>query len=97
LSDDKPPQPQKPFPCRHSDDLSYQRQWDNEIFRALHRAQDIRQRLGGNANMMGSFPQTSKGMHHVTYMRMFWEHHEAEMENLAGMREWLDKMERQLT
>jgi hypothetical protein len=32
-------------------------------------------------------------MHHETYMRMFWEHHEAEMEQLVGMREWLDKME----
>jgi hypothetical protein len=25
-----------------------------------------------------------------TYMRMFWEHHGAEMKQLAGMREWLD-------
>jgi hypothetical protein len=31
-----------------------------------------------------------------TYMRLFWEHHEAEMEQLAGMREWLDKLQQQL-
>jgi hypothetical protein len=30
-------------------------------------------------------------MHHDTYMKLFWEHHEAEVEELAGMREWLDK------
>jgi hypothetical protein len=35
--------------------------------------------------------------HHDTYMRPFWEHHEAEMEQLLGMREWLDKLERQLS
>ena len=29
-------------------------------------------------------------------MRLFWEHHEAEMEHLAGMREWLDKLEKKL-
>jgi hypothetical protein len=29
-------------------------------------------------------------------MRMFWEHHEAEMEQLVGMREWLDKLQQQL-
>ena len=32
-------------------------------------------------------------MHHETYMRLFWEHDEAEMEQLAGMREWLDRLE----
>jgi hypothetical protein len=27
-------------------------------------------------------------------MRLFWEHHEAHMKELAGMRGWLDKLER---
>jgi hypothetical protein len=96
LSDDKPPQPQKSFLCRHSDDLVYQRQWDNEIYRALHRAQDIRQRLGGSANMMKPFSEKPKGMHHETYWRLREEHDEAEMEQLVGMREWLDKLEKKV-
>ena len=96
LSDDKPPQPQKSFLCRHSDDLVYQRQWDNEIYRALHRAQDIRQRLGGSANMMKPFSEKPKGMHHETYWRLREEHDEAEMEQLAGMREWLDRLEKKV-
>jgi hypothetical protein len=29
-------------------------------------------------------------------MRLFWDHHEAETEQLAGMRAWLDKMERRV-
>jgi hypothetical protein len=29
-------------------------------------------------------------------MRMFWEHQEAEMEQLTRMREWLDKFEKKV-
>jgi len=47
--------------------------------------------------MMEPFPEKPKGMHHDTYMRMFWEHHRAEMEQLAGMSEWLDTFQRQLS
>ena len=56
----------------------------------------IRERLGGSANIMEPFPEKLKGMHIKTYMRMFWEHHEAEMEHLANMREWLDKLEKKV-
>jgi hypothetical protein len=86
----------KYFLCRHCYDLSYQSQRDNKMYRALHRAQKIRERLGGSANMMEPFPERPKGMHHETYMRLFWEHHEAEMEQLAEMREWLDKLEKKV-
>ena len=64
--------------------------------RALHKAQSIRKRLGGSANMMEPFPEKPKGMHWRTYERLWREHHEAEMEQLAGMREWLDKLESRL-
>ena len=97
LADGKPPQPQKSFLCRHYDDLSYQSQRENEMNRALRRAQKIRQRLGGSANMMEPFPEKPKGMHHETYMRLFGKHHEAEMEQLIGIREWLDKLQQQLS
>jgi hypothetical protein len=56
-----------------------------------------RQRLGGSANMMEPFPEKPKRMHHEIYMRLFWKHHEAEMEELVGMREWLDKLQQQLS
>jgi hypothetical protein len=35
-------------------------------------------------------------MHRDTYMRLFWEHHEAEVEQLAGMQGWLDKLGRKI-
>jgi hypothetical protein len=89
--------PGKYFLCRHCYDLRYESQREDKMHRALRRAQKIREGLGGSANMMERFPEKPKGMHHDTYMGMFWAHHEAEMEHLAGMRECLEKMERQLT
>ena len=68
------------FLCRHCYGLSYQSQKENEMYRALRRGQSIKQRLGGSANMMEPFLNNPKGMHFDTYMRLFWEHHEAEME-----------------
>jgi len=88
--------PGRYFLCRHCYDLSYQSQRDTKMYWALHRAQDIRRRLGGSANMMEPFPEKPKGIHWKTYERHMWEHHEAEMEQLAGMREWRDVMQRKL-
>jgi hypothetical protein len=54
--------PGRYFLCRHCYDLSYQSQRDNKMYRALHRAQDVRRRLGGSANMTEPFPEKPKGM-----------------------------------
>lgn len=81
------------FLCRHCYNLRYESQHEDKTHRALRRAQKIRKWLGGSANMMEPFPEKPKGMHWKTYERLFWEHHEAEMEQIAGMTEWLDKFE----
>jgi hypothetical protein len=88
--------PGRYFLCRHCNDLAYQSQRDTKMHRALYRAQDIRRQLGGSANMMEPFPEKPKGMHWRTYERMWWAHHEAEMEQLIGMREWLDRVEKKV-
>jgi hypothetical protein len=82
--------------CRHCYELVYESQRENEMTRALRRAQAIRERLGGSPNMTKPFPEKPGGMHWSTYARLFWEHHEAEMEQLLGMREWLDKFEKKV-
>ncbi len=89
--------PGKYFLCRHCYDLRYESQREDKKDRASRRAKKIRQRLGGSANMMDPFPERPKGMHHDTYMRLFWEHHEAEWEHLAGMREELNKLQQQIS
>ena len=83
--------PGKYFLCRRCYDLVYESQRENRMNRALRRAQTIRERLGGSANMTKPFPGKPKGMHWKTYEHLWWEHHEAEMEQLASMREWLDR------
>ncbi len=88
--------PGKYFLCRHCYDLCYESQREDKGHRALRRAQKIRHQLGGSANMMEQFPDRPKGMHHDTYMRLFWKQHEAEWKHLAGMREWLDKLQKQM-
>jgi hypothetical protein len=64
------------------------------MYRTLHEAHEIRERLDGSANIMESFPENPKGMHCRTYERLWWQHHEAEMAQLIGMKEWLSKVER---
>lgn len=85
--------PGKYFLCRHCYGLSYESQRESTLYRALHKAQEIRERLGGSANMTLPFPEKPKGMHWRTYERLRNEHDEAEMEQLLGMKEWLDKLE----
>jgi hypothetical protein len=82
------------FLCRHCYELVYESQRENEMHRALRWAQAIRESLGGSASMMKPFPERPKGTHHETYWRLREEHDEAEMEQLAGMREWLDRLEK---
>jgi hypothetical protein len=88
--------PGRYFLCRHCYDLVYESQRENGMHRALRRAQAIRERLGGSANMTKPFPEKPKGMHHETYWRLREEHDEAEMAQLACMREWLDKMKKKV-
>ena len=88
--------PERYFLFRHCYDLVYESQRENGMTRALHRAQAIREMLGGSANMTKPFPERPKGMHHETYWRLREEHDEAEMEQLAGMRAWLDKLQKKV-
>ena len=88
--------PGRYFLCRHCYDLVYESQRENQMHRALRRAQAIRERPGGSPNMTKPFPDRPKGMHWKTYEGLWLEHHEAEMKQLIGMREWLDRLEKKV-
>ena len=58
------------FACRHCYRLAYESQREDAGDRALRRAQTIRQRLGGSANMMMPFPMKPKWMRWPTYQHL---------------------------
>src|SRR5215208_1075009 len=62
--------PGRYFLCRRCYDLVYESQREDGMSRALRRAQAIRERLGGSANMRKSCPEKPKGMHWKTYERL---------------------------
>lgn len=58
------------FYCRKCHGLSYQSQRARPEDHLLDRAQALRLRLGGSANMMEQFPARPRGMHRRTYERL---------------------------
>lgn len=73
------------FACRHCHQLAYACQGEVSHDRALRRAQNIRRRLGGSANMLEPFPPKPKGMRWYTYWRMEDQHYAFYNVALVGM------------
>lgn len=65
------------FLCRSCHSLAYQTQREQRLFRLLHKAQNIREKLGGDGNMFSPFPLKPKRMHWRTYGRYRWKYDEA--------------------
>jgi hypothetical protein len=74
------------FLCRSCHDLVYESQREDEATRLVTKAQKIRQRLGGRANLMDPFPDKPKRMHWQTYERLWWQAKEAERCQLCHLR-----------
>jgi hypothetical protein len=58
------------FACRCCHNLAYASQSENPRYRAISRAQKLRMRLGGSANLLERFPPKPRGMHRRTYYRL---------------------------
>jgi hypothetical protein len=58
------------FYCRHCHRLAYSSTREDPSDRGITKAQNIRKRLGGSANLFEPFPPKPKGMHWKTYWRL---------------------------
>jgi hypothetical protein len=58
------------FACRRCYGLAYACQQETPMYRGVNRAQKIRMRLGGSANLCEPFPEKPKWMHWQTYHRL---------------------------
>jgi hypothetical protein len=73
------------FACRQCSRLAYASQQESAHERGLRKAQGIRMRLGGTANMLDDFPEKPKGMHWRTYERLCRVHEAAQARLTIGM------------
>lgn len=71
------------FRCRRCLGLAYQSQRERAEWRSLYRAQQIRVRLGGSANLTQPFPDKPKGMHYATYEALWVEARRHEQRGLT--------------
>jgi hypothetical protein len=60
----------KYFYCRHCYGLTYSSQQENHPNRLMRKSNKIQKRLGGDENLMDSFPEKPKNMHWKTYWRL---------------------------
>ena len=80
------------FLCRHCQGLTYSSKRVTVDDRPITRAQKIRMRLGGSANLLEPFPSRPKGMHWRTYWRLWHKAQKAEAVGLGIMRDHIDRM-----
>jgi hypothetical protein len=80
------------FACRHCSRLAYASQQESAHERGLGKAQGIRMRLGGSANMLDDFPKKPKGMHWRTYERLRRVHDAARARSFIGLTDFAKRI-----
>jgi hypothetical protein len=76
----------KLFACRYCYGLAYASQQLSARYRDSARAQSIKQRVDGSANMLEEFLEKPKGMHWRTFARLRGQYTVAQARSLMGIR-----------
>lgn len=82
----------KYFLCRHCYGLNHQSQHENYHDRQLTKAQDIRRKLGGDANLASPFPSRPKGMHWKTYWQLREKSVQSTMTYMHSLESYFDNL-----
>lgn len=82
------------YACRHCHCLAYRAQHENAYGRGLLKAQRIRMKLGGSANMQLPFPEKPRRMRWATYYRLATTDQRGLMLWATGLQAWLDSRKR---
>jgi hypothetical protein len=77
------------FACRHCCGLAYASQREIPRHRAIRRAQKLRMRLGGTANLAEPFPERPRRMHRRTFYKLFNKAADAQEHSMALALEYL--------
>jgi hypothetical protein len=77
------------FACRHCCGLAYVSQREIPRHRAIRRAQKLRMRLGGSANLAEPFPERPRGMHRRTFHKLFNKAADAQEHSMTLALEYL--------
>ena len=85
------------FACRHCYRLAYASQQESAHERGLLKAQRIRMRLGGTANMLDDFPEKPKGMHWRTYERLCRVHDAARARSFIGLTDFAKRITKRVS
>ena len=85
------------FACRQCSQLAYASQQESAHERGLRKAQTIRMRLGGTANMLDNFPEKPKGMHSRTYARLCRVHDAARARSFIGLMDFAKRIRKRVS
>jgi hypothetical protein len=79
------------FACRQCCGLAYRSQQENPRHRAILRAQRLKMRLGGSANLSDPLPERPRGMQWWTYYRLLARAMTAQERAVALMADYLHR------
>jgi hypothetical protein len=85
------------FACRQCSRLAYASQQESAHEPGLLKAQRIRMKLGGTANMLDDFPEKPKGMHWRTYERLCCVHDAARARSLIGLTDFAKRIRKRVS